>query len=47
MQRIRENRSAPLTQVDHHRIHGEVLLDEQVGVGPEGVQDGQDALLVV
>lgn len=37
MQRFKEKRSAVLTQVDHHRIHSEVLLDEQVGVGPEGV----------
>lgn len=40
MQRFIENRPAVLTQVDHHRIHSEMLLDEQVGVGPEGVQDG-------
>ena len=37
----------PFTQVDLHNFHGEVLLDEQVGVCPEGVQHGQHPFLVV
>ena len=45
--RARVREMQPFTQVDLHNLHGEVLLDEQVGVRPEGVQHGQHPLLIV
>lgn len=28
------------TQVENHHVHGQVLLDEEMGVSAEGVKDG-------